>query len=440
MDRMVPVQGTRKVLLIESIDVFIEDEYSRHVLFLTNIDQKFGYFVRSLFFFTPNPGLQVLKEILRKGLSKVLAAYPCCAGRLRMNSSDKLEIDCNNQGARLGVGSCKLSISEVTAADFDDFFLEPSNNMESFEDLPLMNIQVTEMNNGYAISMLQHHTLGEATSAICFLMNFAGQCRGEELWLVPEFDRTQMKASDHPMPSFQHHEFGKQEKDSRYTVTSESVLKAESLRRSVAKGSVKQRKKYHLSRSRLAQIKQAALTDVSNCSTFEALAAQVWKANVAALPKKEVARMRFLVDTRSIIQPPLSRGFFGNAVYVVMMQASTEELRTEPLGVTAMRIQQAKKSVTEEYVRSGLDFLELHPDYWYHPDCDTVINAWPRAMSNSTQLDFGWGKPCRVEYPMHPGNKSIIFFPFSSNNEGLELSVSLEPAFFPAFEQMLHAE
>ncbi|GAY37198.1 hypothetical protein CUMW_027210 [Citrus unshiu] len=55
------------------------------------------------------------------------------------------------------------------------------------------------------------------------------------------------------------------------------------------------------------------------------------------------------VDSRSRMQPPLPRGYFGNATLDVIALSRSGELVSKPLGYASSKIRRAIVSVTEEY-------------------------------------------------------------------------------------------
>ncbi|EFJ08498.1 BAHD family acyltransferase, clade V [Selaginella moellendorffii] len=408
-------------------------------MFLCNMDQRLGFYVRNLFFYAPESG-KLDTDRLKSSLAELLDSYHFWAGRLRFNHSGRMEIVCSNAGALLALASSSLSVDRVTPDHFDDFFFLDEDKITALEDLPLLTVQVTHLlgDDGYAIGMLIHHTLADAIAGMTFLLNFASVNRGDGLYMAPNGDRTRLRARDPPRVAFQHREFAKQTDhgSSRFTLTQESVLSSESRRRKAPK---KSRKTFVFSSSRLLELKQAVLDDgtLPGCSTFEALAAFIWRAHALSLPGKsssDVLRLRFMVDTRSVLEPPLGQNFCGNAAYGAFAELTLADLRELPLSSIAGRVQEAKRRVSNEYVRSGWDYLELHPDAWYHHDCETMINAWPRLMRESLELDFGWGKPRRVEYPLDPRNSSVIFFPLIS--DGIQVSVCLDSISLATFEKL----
>lgn len=88
----------------------------KHTIYLSNLDeQRFLRFsIKYLFVFKKSVGLETLKS----SLSKVLEEYYPFAGRLRASSEDaeKLELECNGEGALFAEAYASISIDEFLEA------------------------------------------------------------------------------------------------------------------------------------------------------------------------------------------------------------------------------------------------------------------------------------------------------------------------------------
>ena len=77
---------------------------------------------------------------------------------------------------------------------------------------------------------------------------------------------------------------------------------------------------------------------------------------------EQVTNMRFPVDFRNRVKPPLPKGYFGNAVLPTVAIATSGELVSKSLAYASGKIRQAKEKITNEYIRSSLAFLKNEPD------------------------------------------------------------------------------
>jgi len=105
----------------------------------------------------------------------------------------------------------------------------------------------------------------------------------------------------------------------------------------------------------LATLKKRALEGgvVKKASTFDALSAHVWQARTKAMNSEptELAQLLYAVDIRDRLDPPLPKGFMGNAIYSGCARATCEEIRSGPLSFCVQLIQKANERVTNEYIR-----------------------------------------------------------------------------------------
>ncbi|CAN1246295.1 Benzyl alcohol O-benzoyltransferase [Linum grandiflorum] len=128
---------------------------------------------------------------------------------------------------------------------------------------------------------------------------------------------------------------------------------------------------------------------------FEILAACLWKCRTAALrlDRDEVTRMILMVNVRGkLMNPPLPRGYYGNALAFPTAVAPAAKLCREPLMYALDLVRKAKSKVNEEYVKSIVDLMVLEG----RPKVSMV--KWPTfVLSDVTragfrEVDFGWGE------------------------------------------------
>jgi omega-hydroxypalmitate O-feruloyl transferase len=91
-------------------------------------------------------------------------------------------------------------------------------------------------------------------------------------------------------------------------------------------------------------------------STFEALAGHVWQARIKAIDAQpqEIAQLLYAVDVRDRLDPPVPKGFVGNALYSACARATCEEVRNGPLSLCVQEIQRANERITNDYIRYQL--------------------------------------------------------------------------------------
>jgi Transferase family len=105
--------------------------------------------------------------------------------------------------------------------------------------------------------------------------------------------------------------------------------------------------------------------------------------------------MVYSMNISKILNPPLPSGYWGNVCVPVYVTLNTQKLTNQPLWKTAVLIRDGKRCVNDEYVRSYIDFQELH--YMQGISAGARVSAFTdwRRLGHS-EVDFGWGPPISV--------------------------------------------
>jgi hypothetical protein len=150
-------------------------------------------------------------------------------------------------------------------------------------------------------------------------------------------------------------------------------------------------------------------------TTFEALAAFLWRARTAALevPPGEDALLAIIANIRATADLRLPSGYYGNAAVASIALADAAALRRGSLEDAVALVRQAKVVVTADYVRSVVDELVLggrpsvvRPNMYVLSDLRRV---------GFHRLDFGWGKPV-FGGPVYPFFGGSFFTAFTNRN------------------------
>lgn len=211
------------------------------------------------------------------------------------------------------------------------------------------------------------------------------------------------------------------------------------------------RRTFILSSSAIQSLKQHIINQSNGSdrpSTFTAISAFAWvcmaaatadltDAAAAAAAGADVTTLLFLADCRSRLRPPIPPSYTGNCVSSCHVPGTWRDL----LGADGISRAQAKiaREVMEERARDPLEGCEEWGEKFRRiPQSGRVlITGSPRF--GSSQTDFGWGKPGRMELvSMNLGGEVIL----DARGEGdVQLSVALDPtridAFAKAFENQL---
>ena len=164
---------------------------------------------------------------------------------------------------------------------------------------------------------------------------------------------------------------------------------------------------FTLSKSLINALKQEATpkqVEISNLSTFEIVAAHVWRTTckVRGLAPHQDAKLYIPIDGRPRLKNPNPpKGYYGNLIFFAACIAKSRDITCNPLWYAATKIKEAiQRTKDEEYLKSALNFLETFPKddpmvVLSGPESITspnlMINSWAKLPFCET--DFGWGKP-----------------------------------------------
>ncbi|KAL5715935.1 hypothetical protein ACHQM5_017689 [Ranunculus cassubicifolius] len=377
-------------------------------------------------------------NVISDSLSKALVHYYQFAGTLRRRSTDsRLELSCAaGDTAPVIHATSNRSLNSLNYLENPaDPFLEELVPDPSPTDSLLhpFTLQVTVFQcGGFTLGASIHHSMCDGMGSTQFfnvMAEFARGGDGNELTLKPVWNRASLLGPrDPPRVEVPFHEFlclGNE--FSGYSRPSEEVV----------------RECFDVKDECLERFKTSLRVESGlKFTTFEALGAFIWRARVKAskVPETEKVKFVYSINIRRILNPPLPFGYWGNGCVAMYAQITAKDLLEQPLWKTAQLINKSKHNTSDEYVRSFIDFQELH--YAEGITAGKEVSGFTdwRHLGHST-VDFGWGGPVTV-LPLSRhllGSSEICFFlPYSSVNEGEEdgfrVLVSLPKDASPAFK------
>ncbi|KAF5178452.1 Acyl transferase [Thalictrum thalictroides] len=375
-------------------------------------------------------------DVITESLSKALVHYYPFAGSLRRRLNDsRLELFCAvGQSAPLVHATTNRTMDSVSYLDnpadpFIEKLVPDPNSADSL--LHPFTLQVTVFGcGGFSLGASIHHSMCDGLGSTQFFNVMAEYARGAtQPSLEPVWNRASLLGPrDPPLVKVPFHEFLCLDKEfSPYDVPSQHIV----------------RECFDVSDESLDRFKGFLCEESgSNFTTFEALGAFIWQARVKASKIHEDAKVKFAysINIRKILKPALPFGYWGNGCVTMYAQTTAKELLEQPLWKTAELINKSKRNASEEYVRSFIDFQELHYAEGITAGKDVSgFTDW-RHLGHST-VDFGWGGPVTV-LPLSKnllGSSEICFFlPYSSANKGkkngFKVLVSLPYIALPAFK------
>lgn len=276
---------------------------------------------------------------------------------------------------------------------------------------------------GLTLGLAMNHCMFDGLGAMEFVSSWGQTARGLPLSLPPFIDRSVLKPRNPPIISNAHHEF----EEIADISDSASLYKEELLYRS-----------FYFEPEDLDRVKSKALEDgvLNKCTSFEALTSLVWRARTAALQLNpdQKTKLLFAVDGRQRLNPPLPKGYFGNGIVLTNAIATSGELLSNPLSYTVGLVQGAIKMVTDEYIRSAIDYFETtraRPSL----SATLLITTWSRLAFQDA--DFGWGQPTASGPVTLPEKEVILFLAHGDERRSINVLLGLPSSAMVKFQELM---
>ncbi|KAE9608593.1 hypothetical protein Lal_00020905 [Lupinus albus] len=405
-------------------------ETEKTLYFLSNLDQNIAVPLSTVYCFkSSSRGNEDAAQVIKDALSKILVPYYPMTGKLIISSEGKLIVECPGEGAVFveAEANCNIEdIGDLTKPDPSTLgkLVYNTPGAKNILEMPLMAVQVTKFKcGGFTLGLNMIHCMKDGICAMEFVNAWSETARG--LKSIPPFlDRTILKARDPPKIEFTHHEFDEvvDISDTKILYEEEEILY----------------KSFPFEPEKLDLLKKKATEDgvLEKCSSFEALSGFVWRARTEALrmqPDQET-KLLFAVDGRSRFVPPIPKGYFGNAIVLTNSISKAGELLKNPLSYTVELIQKAIEMVTDSYMRSTIDYIEVTRE---RPSLTAtlLITTWTRLSFHTT--DFGWGEPLCSGPVTLPEKEVILFLSHGHERKSVNVLLGLPASAMEIFEALV---
>ncbi|KAE9608388.1 hypothetical protein Lal_00025960 [Lupinus albus] len=386
-------------------------------LYLSNLDDMIGarVFTPTVYFYQSDNlsfSQRPVTKTLRDALADVLVPYYPLSGRLRETKNGKLEVFFGaEQGALMVEARSDIALAELGDLTAPNPAWEPLifkfANEEQYKvlDMPLVIAQVTLFRcGGFSLGLRLCHCICDGLGAMQFLGAWAATAKTGTLVTNPEpcWDREIFKPREPPVVKFPHIEFMRIDEGSNLTMTlwkSKPVQKCYSIKREF--------------QNLLKSLAQSF--DSEGCTTFDAMTAHIWRSWVKALDVRPLdyrLRLTFSVNTRQkLTNPPLREGFYGNLVCVPCATSTVSNLVNGEFPEITRLVREARQSVSEEYLRSIVDYVDVHRPKQLEFGGKLTITQWTR-FSIYQCADFGWGRPLYAgPIDLTPTPQVCVFLP-----------------------------
>ncbi|RLN11718.1 hypothetical protein C2845_PM09G02620 [Panicum miliaceum] len=382
---------------------------------------------RTLRFFPPPPPFVDPLAVLPRAFVDALGLFPALAGRVVV-------------GAVAGAAvPLVLAASELSLADVDTDApgsalldgLAPVDGDGDAADDQALALQATRFAcGGVALGMRVAHALCDGAGATKFLAAAARFARGQgqpdvapapPRVATPVFDRV-LALDDGVARCGPYGAAGGWHKQQPQQLTKEC---------------------FHVSDARVEALR-ARLADEAGLrlTAFEVAAAFIWRAKVKAngTSSGEVVKMVYSMNISKLVDPPLPDGYWGNVCVPVYVALAAGDLIAQPLAKTAALIKKSKQAVDDEYVRSYIDFQELHRGEGVTAGSVSAFTDWRRLGHG--EVDFGWGGPDAVlplSWRILGSTEPCFLLPYGAGDErrrrGFKVFVALQSAAVAGFRE-----
>ncbi|KAK6127863.1 hypothetical protein DH2020_038371 [Rehmannia glutinosa] len=333
--------------------------------------------------------------------------------------------------------------------DLGDFGLSPTSAysdgglfLGDFDASDIVTAVTRFRCGGVCIGVLNEHHLTDGYSNTHFINTWSDIARGPNVTIPIFWDRTDLRPQSPPNPRFTHIEFHASpqiktpQNDTNHsdTIPHETVFST-----------------FKLTRDHLNALKANCKDEDDDgkaitYSTYEVVAGHAWRCVCKArgLPENQETWLYIPVDGRFRLQPPLPKGYFGNAIFTALPIALSGELQSNPLKFAVGKIHNAIARMDNDYLRSAIDYLELLP-----PEIDAhsrgmhlfkspnfLITSWAKLPIYDT--DFGWGKPVHMGVGSIPPDGITYVMPNPKNDGGVVYAISLPKEQMELFEKLFY--
>ncbi|KAJ3678616.1 hypothetical protein LUZ60_002419 [Juncus effusus] len=361
---------------------------------------------------------------LKSSLSLTLKTYYPLAGHFRLTPQTKDKFE------HYYVEGDSVSFLVVESdGKFEDFSKDQEREVSSLEFLvpelpkneelqPLFVVQVTVFpQQGVVIGTTIHHSACDGTSSMQFMHSWAATCLSETLapsHKVPIIDRTFISDPSNLYSVF--YGISKMIKEA-IEKKSESALK-NPIDQVLYTFTLTQN---HIQKLKKLVAKKAEETETSfHCSTIVVTFAYIWVGYVQAKGYENTKTVCFGIpaDFRARIEPPIPTEYFGNCVvFPAALSQVSDLIQEDGIFFAAKAIGKAIEKIND----SLKDVLSSKGKFKGVP----VIGVAGSPKFRVYEIDFGIGKPVKVEIPSAMKTGSISVAESREEKGGVEIGLAL---------------
>ncbi|KAJ7533762.1 hypothetical protein O6H91_13G063800 [Diphasiastrum complanatum] len=394
--------------------------------FLSNLDLLFvsgEAYMQSVYYFRTKkddpitPSIQSLKD----SLSELLSVYPVFAGRLKSGKEEgRLEVDVNGEGVPFIEATTEASLDDwpdLHLCDIEEDLNPKDPLVHNIFTAPLLRVQFTSFKcGGIALGLSSLHVITDGLAIIEFLKAWGELHRGAQISTPPQCESIRLRPRNHPTVNVSSaDEIFCSSKPVDWSQLSNLLGKSIRCKNIV----------FRIERpmiDKCIEDVEIGAFSYGKASSFEALSGLLWTAVTRArgLEDSAVTTYGFAVNVRGRLQPPLAKGYFGNAVILTQVTAKAKDIKSNHFSFAASIIHKRLQMVDPEFIQSAIDWVELklQQQQQVNVGFDTTNGSVLMNTSWSNfpvyEIDFGWRKLDHFEFVIwdsFPGDGFVFILP-----------------------------
>ncbi|KAK7291116.1 hypothetical protein RIF29_06015 [Crotalaria pallida] len=410
----------------------------RELKLLSDIDDQKGlrFNVPLVLFFRNDPSMRGKDpvQVIRQALAKTLEFYYPFAGRLREGPNEKLMVDCTGEGVIFIEADADVTLDQFGTPPrppfpcFDQLLYDvPGSNQ--ITNSPLLFIQITRLKcGGFIFAIRMNHTMCDAIGIVQFMKSLGEIARGApKPSVIPVWCREMLYARDPPRITCIHREYQQLPPDDQSTST------------------ILQYCSFFFGPTEIATIRRLLPHHLAQSTSFEVLAAFIWRCRTIALQLENLnqeVRLLCYINARygrCRLTPPLPDGFYGNAIVSPAAITTVGKLCSRPLEYALELTKKARSEVTAEYVLSVADLMATSgrpPNFSTRPESLEISDI---TKAKFEDVNFGWGKTIYGGVPQGYRTTTVLIpFTNSAGEQGRLVLIYLPTVVIERFAKEVH--
>ncbi|XP_015897314.3 methanol O-anthraniloyltransferase-like [Ziziphus jujuba] len=322
-------------------------------------------------------------KVIKEALGRALVYYYPLAGRLKEDSNGKLMVDCNAQGVSFVEADADVKLEQLghTIQPPFPFLQEVLYHIPGSDrtlDGPLWLVQVTRLRcGGFIVATRKNHMLVDAFGVAQFMNAVGEMARGaQHPSVMPVWHRELLDGRKPPRVTRIHHEYQQDINDAKLDIDLTNLV--------------------HLSfvfgPDQIKAIRKHLPPHLATCSRFELITACIWKCRTLALnlDPEEVVQVTCAINGRGKnFGLNLPSGYYGNVVFFLNAFSKAGVLCKNPLGYALELLKKARSEMSEEHIRSAIDFIATKQPPNYKIKGNFIVSDVTKV--GFREVDFGWG-------------------------------------------------